>query len=89
MNTNKLLFISGIILIGGYSVYSFWGGNNNVDYSTEVKPILNKHCISCHGGVKKQGGFSLLFREEALERLNQENLPLFQAMPNILSLLFV
>lgn len=66
MNTNKLLFISGIILIGGYSVYSFWGGNNTVDYSTEVKPILNKHCISCHGGVKKQGGFSLLFREEAL-----------------------
>jgi len=27
---------------------------------------LNKHCISCHGGVKRQGGFSLLFRSEAL-----------------------
>lgn len=39
---------------------------NLVSYSQEVKPILNKHCISCHGGVKKQGKFSLLFREEAM-----------------------
>ena len=36
-----------------------------VDFSADVKPILNKHCISCHGGVKKNGGFSLLFAEEA------------------------
>lgn len=37
-----------------------------MDFSREVKPILNKHCISCHGGVKKNGGFSVLFEEEAL-----------------------
>lgn len=37
-----------------------------VNFSTEVKPLLNKHCISCHGGVKQSGGFSVLFREEAL-----------------------
>lgn len=42
------------------------GNGKKVDYSTEVKPILNKHCISCHGGVKQSGGFSVLFREEAL-----------------------
>lgn len=40
--------------------------NRKVDFSTEIKPILNKKCISCHGGVKAQGGFSVLFREEAL-----------------------
>ncbi|HLP35735.1 DUF1553 domain-containing protein [Lacibacter sp.] len=40
--------------------------NHRIDYNVDVKPILNKKCISCHGGVKKQGGFSLLFREEAL-----------------------
>ncbi|MGO4292534.1 DUF1553 domain-containing protein [Chitinophaga sp. RAB17] len=40
--------------------------NKKVDFSTEVKPVLNKHCISCHGGVKQNGGFSVLFREEAL-----------------------
>lgn len=37
-----------------------------MDYSLEVKPILNKHCITCHGGVKQSGGFSVLFRDEAL-----------------------
>ena len=42
--------------------------NNKVDYSTQVKPLLNKHCISCHGGVKKIGGFSLLFRTDALAK---------------------
>ncbi|HEY8396531.1 MAG TPA: DUF1553 domain-containing protein [Flavihumibacter sp.] len=36
-----------------------------VDFSTEVKPILNKNCISCHGGVTAKGGFSVLFEEEA------------------------
>ena len=37
-----------------------------VEYNTDIKPLLNKKCITCHGGVKKQGGFSLLFEEEAL-----------------------
>lgn len=38
-----------------------------VDFSTQVKPILNKHCISCHGGVKRNADFSVLFRKEALD----------------------
>lgn len=38
-----------------------------IDFSSQVKPILNKRCISCHGGVKQNGGFSVLFREEALD----------------------
>lgn len=37
-----------------------------VDYNTQIKPLLNKNCIVCHGGVKKAAGFSLLFRQEAL-----------------------
>ncbi|MEK9603321.1 MAG: PSD1 and planctomycete cytochrome C domain-containing protein [Flavobacteriaceae bacterium] len=40
--------------------------NEVVDFATDVKPILNKHCISCHGGVKKNGGFSVLFESQAL-----------------------
>jgi hypothetical protein len=36
-----------------------------VDYAADVKPILNKHCLACHGGVQKKGGWSLLFKEEA------------------------
>lgn len=36
-----------------------------VDFSTQIKPILNNKCITCHGGVKKNAGFSLLFEDEA------------------------
>jgi len=37
-----------------------------IDFNTDIKPIINKKCISCHGGVKKNGGFSFLFKNEAL-----------------------
>lgn len=47
----------------------FWATHRHkVDFVTEVKPIINRHCITCHGGVKQKGGFSLLFREEALAK---------------------
>lgn len=43
------------------------GAGSPVDFSAQVKPIINKHCISCHGGVKRQANFSLLFRQDALD----------------------
>ncbi|HEY2348991.1 MAG TPA: DUF1553 domain-containing protein [Puia sp.] len=40
-----------------------------IDFTSQVKPIINKNCITCHGGVRQKGGFSLLFRDEALATL--------------------
>ena len=37
-----------------------------IDFSRDIRPIINTHCIACHGGVKKESGVSFLFREEAL-----------------------
>jgi len=59
-----ILTVAGILLTGGIYLYFFT--QDPVDYNAQVKPILNQKCISCHGGVKKKGGFSLLFREEAI-----------------------
>ncbi len=65
---NKLS--TGIFVLAGIVVVGFlWNvlePKDQVDFSTQIKPILNKNCISCHGGVKKNAGFSLLFEEEAL-----------------------
>ncbi|MES2795125.1 MAG: DUF1553 domain-containing protein [Bacteroidota bacterium] len=63
------LIFTFIYLLG--STYLFFSCQNSsqIDFSTEVKPILNRKCIACHGGVKQQGGFSLLFEEEALSKL--------------------
>ncbi len=46
---------------------------DRIDYSSQVKPILNANCLACHGGVRKQGGFSLLFEDEALATLPSGN----------------
>jgi hypothetical protein len=52
-----------------------------VDFSTQVKPILNKHCISCHGGVKRNANFSLLFRSEALDTAESGKTPIIPGHP--------
>jgi len=49
-------------------VFTFSTHQKAIDYSADVKPILNKKCISCHGGVRRKGGFSVLFRSEALAK---------------------
>lgn len=37
-----------------------------VTFSDHVQPILNKHCISCHGGVKQAGEVSFVYRDQVL-----------------------
>ncbi|MBC3784770.1 DUF1553 domain-containing protein [Spirosoma utsteinense] len=61
------IVLSAIIGSIGLALSSFLGVfENRVDYNTQIKPLLNKNCIACHGGVKKASGFSLLFKHEAL-----------------------
>jgi hypothetical protein len=33
-----------------------------VDFSSDIQPVLNEHCTSCHGGVKQAGNVSFLAR---------------------------
>ena len=40
--------------------------STQIDFNTQIKPIINEKCISCHGGVKKNAGFSFLFEKDAL-----------------------
>jgi len=60
-----LPFGISLTLIASVAAYIYWPVDK-IDYNTQVKPIFNKKCITCHGGVKQKAGFSLLFREEAL-----------------------
>ncbi len=63
----KWLFVL-LTLIIIVLVFTFSTHQKAIDYSADVKPILNKKCISCHGGVRRKGGFSVLFRSEALAK---------------------
>lgn len=37
-----------------------------ISFNQDIRPILNKNCLGCHGGVKQSGGLGLVFRENAL-----------------------
>lgn len=63
----KILYLIAIITIPLVAAWYFLP-DSKIDYNTQVKPILNKKCISCHGGVKREAEFSLLFRQEALAK---------------------
>ncbi len=62
---NKIVVILVLVTVAAL-IYFFAFKKDKIDFNTQVKPIFNKKCITCHGGVKQQSGFSLLFREEAL-----------------------
>src|ERR1035438_8051756 len=47
-------------------IFIFSTRKQAVDFNAEVKPIFNKKCILCHGGVRRKANFSLLFRDDAL-----------------------
>ncbi|MFD0798661.1 PSD1 and planctomycete cytochrome C domain-containing protein [Maribacter chungangensis] len=65
MKHKTFIKIKHLCLAIGVALLHSCQKQEQVDFSTQIKPILNNNCITCHGGVKKNGGFSLLFEEEA------------------------
>ncbi len=62
----KWLLIFAIPIIAIITYFNF--SKKEISYNHDIRPIFNKKCIACHGGVRKNGNFSLLFREEALAK---------------------
>src|SRR5215475_12588284 len=62
---SKIILII-LLIVAAIGVYLLTARQKSVDFNTQVKPIFNKKCISCHGGVRRKAGFSLLFRSEAV-----------------------
>ncbi len=61
----SLRFVSMAFVMAAFGFLHSCGESDRVDFSTQIKPILNNKCITCHGGVKKNGEFSLLFEKDA------------------------
>lgn len=74
MIQKRLLLFAGIIVLLAGAVFYSRFTEKKVDFNAEIRPILNQKCMRCHGGVKRNGGLSLLFREEALAE-NESGLP--------------
>ncbi|WP_286177593.1 PSD1 and planctomycete cytochrome C domain-containing protein [Stieleria mannarensis] len=37
-----------------------------IDFNEQIRPILTRHCTSCHGGVKQAGDLSFVYAEQVL-----------------------
>jgi Protein of unknown function (DUF1553)/Protein of unknown function (DUF1549)/Planctomycete cytochrome C len=67
-NKRLLTVVAVLTILILLSAWLMHATTQRIDFSTQVKPIINKNCITCHGGVKAKANFSLLFREEALAK---------------------
>ena len=65
--SKKIIFIL-VPIIGIITFFIFSSRQAPIDFNTQVKPIFNKKCIACHGGVRRKSNFSLLFRVDALAK---------------------
>ncbi|WP_018613371.1 DUF1553 domain-containing protein [Segetibacter koreensis] len=79
--SSKLLFVAILIIVTASS-FIFLTHDSHVDFTTQVKPIINRSCITCHGGVRQKGGFSLLFRDEALAKTESGKRGIVPGDPN-------
>jgi len=42
-------------------------GPATVNFTSHIRPILQKHCLSCHGGVKQTADLSFIHRDTAFD----------------------
>src|SRR6202000_1029905 len=61
-----------MLAIAAVSAWTFKGPffhktpQDEIEFSRDIRPILNQNCVACHGGVRQKTGVSFMFREEAL-----------------------
>lgn len=53
-----------------------------ISFNAQIRPILNKNCVSCHGGIKQSGGFGLVFAENALRKTESGKIGIVPGKPN-------
>ena len=53
-------------LLTPWLLLNWSAGQEPIDFAHRVVPILKKHCVECHAGDQKKGGFSLNSRESLL-----------------------
>ena len=78
--SKKILLVAALMVMV-VLIYFFVFPTSKIDFNTQVKPIFNNKCISCHGGVRAKSDFSLLFREEAMKPAKSGKYPIVPGKP--------
>jgi hypothetical protein len=66
----------------GCGVSACFGAEEDIDFATQIRPIFNKHCVACHGGVKRASGVSYIVRERALAPAKSGKAPIKPGEPD-------
>ena len=62
------VFAAGLVLLMGLQAPSLPApAARTIDFTRDIKPILQNSCIKCHGRGRSKGGFSLETRDAMLE----------------------
>jgi uncharacterized protein DUF1553/uncharacterized protein DUF1549/cytochrome c len=60
--------LPSLILAGAAIGFPFGArAEKPVSFNEQIRPLLDAHCVKCHGGVKETGKLNLLFRDAALK----------------------
>ncbi len=76
------IILATTTIFAGFLLWQNICDSKKVDFNTEIKPIFNKKCIACHGGVKQSGGFNLLTRDLALRPTENGKLAIVPGDPD-------
>ena len=75
--------IAGFIVVAAaLSVFKGCSRAPEISFNEQVRPILNERCVNCHGGIRRQGDLSLLFRHEALATAESGERAIVPLKPN-------
>ncbi|HKC35591.1 MAG TPA: DUF1549 domain-containing protein, partial [Chitinophagaceae bacterium] len=80
LHIKRFLVLLMLVVVGAL-IWYFSSDSAKIDYNTQVKPIFNKKCITCHGGVRAKSNFSLLFREDAMKPAKSGKYPIVPGYP--------
>jgi hypothetical protein len=72
-----VLRILSVLLVGAATLAA-----EPVDFNRDIRPVFNSKCTSCHGGVKRKGGFSLLYRSETVVKAKSGEIPIVPGKPD-------
>ena len=63
----KALLLGAILLVLATIFWQCSIHKETISYNEHIRPIFNKKCLACHGGIRQLSDFSLLFEEEAFK----------------------
>ena len=53
----------------------------SVDFARDIRPIFNKNCVACHGGVKRAGKISFIYRDVVVAESATDEKPIHPGDP--------